>query len=206
MITRIALAVSMALCLLSGTGHVQAKESGATEQVRQVLDKAMQIQTREDLAGDAHRKERAKLVHALIDSSFLSADMAREALSESWGSLSESQRTEFTGLFTRLFQSSYTRLVLSFLQRESVEYRGETNKDGITRVNTVIMRANEHIPVDYKMTQKSGRWYISDVVIDGVSIVENYRNSFGKVIRTGSFSSLLDKMRLQSKAIHEDAP
>jgi phospholipid transport system substrate-binding protein len=205
MIVRSALAVSIAVCLLFGAGRAQAKESGATAQVKQVLDKAMQIQTREDLGGDAHRNERAKLVHELINANFSSSDMAKESLSDNWGALSAPQRTEFVTLFTRLFQASYTRMVLNFLQRESVEYRGETDKAGATRVSTVITRANEHIPVDYLLIKKSGRWLITDVVIDGVSIVENYKNSFSRVIRTSSFASLLDKMRLQSKVDQEDA-
>ena len=206
MTIRTALAVSVAVCLLFGGGLAQAKESGATAQVKQVLDKAMEIQTREDLGGDGHRNERAKLVHELIDANFSSSDMAKEALSDNWGALSAPQRTEFVTLFTRLFQASYTRMVLNFLQRESVEYRGETDKAGATQVSTVITRANEHIPVDYLLIKKSGRWLITDVVIDGVSIVENYRNSFSRVIRTSSFASLLDKMRLQSKVEQEDVP
>jgi phospholipid transport system substrate-binding protein len=206
MTIRTALAVSVAVCLLLGGGRAQAKESGATAQVRQVLDKAMEIQTREDLGGDGHRNERAKLVHELIDANFSSSDMAKEALSDNWEALSAQQRTEFVALFTRLFQASYTRMVLNFLQRESVEYREEeTGKAGATRVSTVIKRANEHIPVDYILAPKGGRWLITDVVIDGVSIVENYRNSFGRVIRASSFASLIEKMRLQSKAEQEDA-
>lgn len=200
MIVRTVLAVSVAVCLLFGGGQARAKESGATAQVKQVLDKAMEIQTREDLGGDRHRNERAKLLRELIDANFLASEMAKEALSDNWAALSESERAEFVILFTRLFQSSYARMVLNFLQRESVEYRGETDKSGATLVSTIITRANEHIPVDYLLMKKNGRWLITDVLIDGVSIVENYRNSFNRVIRAGSFASLIEKMQLQSKA------
>ena len=205
MIVRTVLAVSIAVCLLCGGGMAQAKESGAIAQVKQVLDKAMEIQTRQDLGGDGHRNERAKLVRELIDANFLASEMAKEALSDNWGALSEPQRAEYVTLFTRLFQTSYSRMVLNFLQRERVEYRGETDKSGATLVSTILTRANEHIPVDYLLMKKNGRWLITDVHIDGVSIVENYRNSFNRVIRASSFESLIEKMQLQSKAEEGDA-
>ncbi len=72
------------------------------------------------------------------------------------------------------------------------------------KVTTTILRANEHIPVDYHLTRKVNRWLITDVDIDGVSIVENYRSSFRRVIQTSSFDNLLQKLRLQSQAVQEE--
>lgn len=174
-----------------------------TERVKAVLDKAMEIQTREDLAGDVNQKERARMIRMLISENFLSTDMARESIKDNWDKLSQKQKSEFQGLFINLFQDSYTRMVLNFLQKETIEYRGESPDDKGVLVKTVIMRANEHIPVDYHLLQKGGRWYIHDVDIDGVSIIENYRNSFKKALQSGSFDALLERMRLQSEAIRD---
>lgn len=160
----------------------------------------MEIQTRPALQGDDHKKERARLIRKLISESFLPEEMAKASLGGQWDKVSSKQRSEFQDLFTSLFQDSYTRMVLNFLARESIEYRGETGESHAVRVKTVIMRANEHIPVDYDVVQKKGRWLIRDVEIDGVSIVENYRNSFHKAIQTVSFEGLLQKMRTQRKA------
>lgn len=161
----------------------------------------MEIQTRPDLAGEAKRKERASLVRNLIADNFLSDEMARESLKGRWESLSPKQQAEFRQLFTDLFQDSYTRMVLNFLQQENIEYRGESGKGGGRLVKTVIMRTNEHIPVDYQVVQKGNRWMINDVVIDGVSIVENYRNSFERVIRKSSVDDLLKRMKTQRQAL-----
>ena len=172
----------------------------ATGQVKMVLDRAMDIQTRSDLAGDTNRKERARLIRQLISENFALSDMAREALKESWDKVSQKQRSDFQGLFTELFQDSYTRMVLNFLARETIEYRGESPDEKGAMVKTVIMRANEHIPVDYHLMQKSSRWLIRDVDIDEVSIMENYRSSFRRALQAGSFDALLQKMRTQSQA------
>jgi phospholipid transport system substrate-binding protein len=173
--------------------------------VKAVLDKAMEIQTRPNLEGDAHRAERAKLVRQVIAENFLAGQMAQESIKDQWDKISAAQRREFEDLFTILFQDSYTRMVLNFLKKENIEYKGESSESGGMRVGTVILHTNEHIPVDYHLVQKSGRWLIRDVDIDGVSIVSNYTNTFRKVIGKGSFEDLLEKMRLQQKAIGENA-
>lgn len=177
---------------------------GATAVVKSVLDKAMEIQTRPDLQGDTHRKERSQLIHQLIAENFLSDDMARQSLSGNWEKFSPKQRTEFQELFTRLFQDSYTRMVINFLQQENIEYPGQSAQAKGTRVKTVIMRSNEHIPVNYEMIQKNGRWLIRDVEIDGVSIVENYKTTFNRVIQTGSVEGLLQKLRVQNASIRDE--
>ncbi len=202
---RACLIICFSILLLPGGSHGAAAPASGTAAVKSVLDQAMDIQTRPDLQGEAHVKKRSQLIRQLIAENFAAEEMAKESLKDSWDKLSAAQRTEYQKLFTTLFQDSYTRMVLNFLQKESVEYRQESpDKKGVG-VSTTIMRANEHIPVDYHLIQKSGRWLISDVDIDGVSIVENYRNSFRRVIQTSSFDNLLQKMRLQSQAVQGDS-
>ncbi len=202
-----AMRLALLLCMLAVPSIARGDKDtgGALAQVKSVLERAMDIQSRPDLEGDAHRKTRARLVRELIAESFVTEDMARESIPGSWGKLSAGQRAEYLKLFSALFQDSYTRMVLNFLQKETIEYPGESTVKGKgVLVRTVIMRANEHIPVNYSMIQRGGRWLIRDVEIDGVSIVENYQGSFAKVIRSASFDALLERMRLQSRAIADD--
>jgi phospholipid transport system substrate-binding protein len=204
MIRNLILGMCGCIAIMGVTPDGAAAAQGAMDQVKSVLDRAIEIQTRKDLEGEGQRKERARLVRELIAGSFISDDMARDSLGGHWGKLSQKQRGEFQRLFSDLFQDSYTRMVLNFLQKEAIEYRGETPKGKGMFVQTVIMRANEHIPVDYHLTQKSGHWWIRDVEIDGVSIVENYRETFSREISRSSFDSLLQKMRVQNEAMNRD--
>jgi len=205
MLSRLLLISVLSVSLFALPGPARADTGGAAAGVKAVLDRAMEIQTDPSLTGEANRKERAKLIRKLISESFLPGDMARAALDGQWDKLSSKQRTEFQELFAGLFQDSYTRMVLNFLQKESIEYRGETAADKAVWVKTVIMRANEHIPVNYSVIQKNGRWLIKDVEIDGVSIVDNYKNTFRKAIQTASFEGLMQKMRLQRQASGTDS-
>lgn len=196
--------VLIAMCLLVRTSMVSA--ATATEGVKHILDKAMEIQNRPDLQGTEQRTARAQLIRQLIADSFLATDMARESLKEQWDKVPTGKRQEFVSLFTELFQDSYTRMVLNYLKQQTVEYRGEQSMPGNARVQTGIKRANEHIPVEYTVVQKEGRWLVRDVSIDGVSIVENYQTQFRRVMQAQSFEELLKKMRLQSQAIRDNAP
>ncbi len=174
-----------------------------TDRVRDVLEKAMDIQTKPELQGDSGRPQRAKLIRALIAENFLTAQMAEESLGDTWAGLAPAQKSEFTDLFVRLFQDSYTRMVLNFLRRETIQYLGE-GKEGLrTKVKTKIMRVNEHIPVDYILVEKDNRWFMVDVIIDGVSIVRNYQNKFRQVIAAQSLDYLMNQMRIQCRAIEE---
>jgi phospholipid transport system substrate-binding protein len=200
---RACLIICFSLVLMVGESRSMAASASGSAAVKSVLDKAMDIQTRPDLHGEAFVKERTRLIRQLISENFAAEEMAKESLKDNWDKLSPTQRTEFQKLFTSLFQDSYTRLVLNFLQKENVEYREESPENKRVKVPTTIMRANEHIPVDYHLVQRNGRWLIADVDIDGVSIVENYRSTFRRVIQTGSFDNLLQKMRLQNQAIQD---
>jgi phospholipid transport system substrate-binding protein len=203
MFLRSCLAMFLSLASVFGGYPNAAHAADAKAAVKSVLDKAMDIQTRPELQGEVHIKERERLIRQLISESFGAEEMARESLKENWDKLSPGQRTEFQKIFAGLFQDSYTRMVLNFLQQENVEYRQEAPENKGMKVSTTIMRANEHIPVDYHLTTKGGRWVITDVDIDGVSIVDNYRSTFRRVIQTSSFDNLLQKMRLQSQAVQD---
>jgi phospholipid transport system substrate-binding protein len=199
---RLGRSVLLAVWLLASATWVYAVT--ATDGVKGLMDKAMEIQHRPDLQGAEQRSQRAQLVRQLIAESFLTTDMARESLKEQWEKLPPAKRQEFTTLFTDLFQDSYTRMVLNYLKQQTVEYRGEQVMPAGAQVQTSIIRANEHIPVDYALAQKDGRWLVRDVTIDGVSIVGNYQSQFRRVIQAQSFDELLKKLRLQSQAIRDN--
>ncbi len=189
--------------IVIGTAAPLRAQSSATDKVRSVLDKAMDIQTKPELQGPEHRKERAVQIRKLISENFLPREMARESLQGYWEKLSAKQREHYQELFTGIFTDSYSRRVLDFLKKETIEYPGETPEGKYTKVSTIIMRTNEHIPVDYILERKEKQWMIRDVIIDGVGTVETYRNGFGAFLRNNSFDALLQRMATQKRAGEE---
>ncbi len=192
------LGAAVAVLMLWGTPAIS---DSPTAQVKSILDQVLTIQNNPALAGPAHEKERARAVREIIRRSFDFDRMAKTSLGPVYGRLGPGQRREFTDTFSYLFQDSYTRMVLNFLKQETVKYLNESRNNGEARVKTSLVRSNETIPVDYLMRAAAQGWLLYDVIVDGVSILDNYRSQFAQVIRSQSFESLLNKMKTQRRAV-----
>lgn len=169
--------------------------------VKNILEEVMAIQNDPALAGPAQEKRRAEGIRTIIRKNFDFPHMAQSTLGPAFQRLSQSQRQEFIEVFSSLFQASYTQLVLRFLKQETITYDRESLQGSQARVATTIKRANDAIPVEYLLHQKNGNWLLYDVVVDGVSILEQYRVGFARELQTGSIQTLLEKMRVQLKAL-----
>jgi phospholipid transport system substrate-binding protein len=168
-----------------------------TDYIRGILTRVMAIQSNDSLSQQARGRE----IHQIVSRSFDFNHMAKDVLGATYNQLSSGQRDEFIDTFRYLFQDSYTRMVLNYLKQENIEY-GQTRQEGGTaKVDTAIKRPNESIPVTYLMHTASGGWILYDVIVDGVSILSTYRSQFANVIRTKSFSYLIDRMKQQRRAI-----
>ncbi|MGO8667215.1 MAG: phospholipid-binding protein MlaC [Desulfobaccales bacterium] len=173
-----------------------AAAESPTVYVRGILDKTMAVQN--DASLDA--KARSRAIHQIISQSFDFPLMAKDTLGATYGQISAGQRQQFTSTFGYLFQTSYSRMVLNFLKQENIQYGQERQEGGKARVDTSLVRTNDTIPVTYLMHSTSRGWLLYDVAVDGVSILENYRNQFSRVIRTNSFGFLLERMEEQRRA------
>lgn len=172
-----------------------------TDRIRGMLEEIMTIQTDPQLEGSEHREERRSAIKKIIGMNIDFDAMAQLALGSHWASLSPAQRSDFKQIFQDLFQDSYSRLVLNFIKREKVLYPKEEMHKGEATVMTVIVRANDEISVDYSLSLTGSKWLVDDVKVDGVSIAGNYRNAFDRVIKKESFSGLVERMRIQQKAL-----
>jgi phospholipid transport system substrate-binding protein len=168
-----------------------------TSYVKSILDEVMGIQNDPGKAESA-RKE---AIRRVIQRSFDFDHMSRNSLGQTYNRLSAARRQEFNTVFRALFQDSYTRLVLNFLKQETVEYGREQVQGNNARLDTVLIRINERIPVEYLMHRQGPNWILYDVVVDGVSILDNYKRQFAQVISTRSFEHLMERMRTQYRAI-----
>jgi phospholipid transport system substrate-binding protein len=169
--------------------------------VKGILHKVISVQNDPALAGAGHKADRARAIRQVIQRSFDFTRMAQNSLGPEYGRLSASQRQEFVSTFSVLFQDSYTRLVLDFLKKETIKYDRESREGRNARVNTIMIRTNETIPVDYMLRPQGQGWLLYDVIVDGVSILDNYQRQFAQVIRTNSFQFLLNKMKLQARSL-----
>lgn len=193
--------ISLALAAFIALGASAVWAETPTAFVKGILNGVLAIQNDPALAGEGQQSARARAIRQVIQKSFDFQRMARDSLGLTYSRLNPKERREFEDTFSHLFQDSYTRLVLNFLKQETIKYHQERQEAGEARVPTTIIRANEAIPVDYLMQAHGRSWLLFDVVVDGVSILENYRTQFAQVIRSQSFEFLLSRMKTQQRAI-----
>src|SRR5665648_377460 len=188
--------ISLALIAFSGLTRPALAQTPSAY-VRGILDQVMGLQNDPALSNQA----RSQAIHKIIERNFDFALMAKDSLGPTYERLSGGQRQEFTQTFSYLFQDSYARLVLNFLKQENIQYGRELPEGDKARVDTAIVRTNENIPVTYLMHTTPQGWILYDVMVDGVSILQNYKTQFAQVIRTKSFEFLLNRMQEQRRAI-----
>jgi phospholipid transport system substrate-binding protein len=183
-------------CLLLWPAAAWSGET-ATEAIKKSIDTLIRVLSDEALKKPDRVSERRKLMEKIIGERFSYEEMARRSLAAQWAKLDEKQRTEFVDLFMRLLTRSYSDKIEGY-SGEQVHYLNERMEEGYAEVRTKITSGKTEIPLDYRLLNKAGDWRIYDVVVDGVSLVSNYRGQFAKIIRTSGYDDLVKQLREKS--------
>lgn len=171
-----------------------------TDQIRQTTDKILAIVQDPAFKGEEHASERQKQMRMPIDERFDWAAMARSALGRNWRKLSEEQRATFTVLFSDLIEKTYMSRIESY-SGEKIIYKGDKVDGlyGVVEVVIVTSRGND-VPVSYRVLQKGDDWLVYDIIIEGVSMVNNYRSQIGSILDRSSYDELIAKLKLKINA------
>lgn len=175
--------------------------SGApTEVLKGTIDQVLGILA--DSGRDIAAKREA--IRAVIDTRFDYRAMAQRTLAQNWRGADDAQRARFTELYARLMQDTYLVLVEEY-NNQSVEYGDERiRKEKYAEVKTEILDAGKRIPVNYKLRLKGDDWLVYDVVIENVSMINNYRSSYQQIVRKDGMDGLI--ARLEEKLASAAAP
>jgi phospholipid transport system substrate-binding protein len=199
--------VTVALSALVATTAAAraAPAAEGTRAVRAANDTVRQL-LREKVApgSPAEKKLAARVTGSLRD--FLDIDtLGRQAMRDHWQDLSSGQRREFLDLLRGLVEASYVKALRANLDYQ-VRYLGEEPAPGgqllvKTEIQATRRGRPRAIAIDYLLTRNGTSWRASDVVTDGVGLVENYRSQFNKIIARDGFAGLIDRMRKKRAAM-----
>jgi phospholipid transport system substrate-binding protein len=141
------------------------------------------------------------MLEQVVAQRFDYAEMSKRALAANWIPLTNEQRDEFVDLFKSFLSDRYASKIEDY-SGEQVEYLGERLDGQYAEVRTKLHSTKVEIPMDYRLINKAGKWYAYDIVVDGVSLVKNYRSQFTAIIRSSSYEELLN--RLRNRTVAED--
>jgi phospholipid transport system substrate-binding protein len=166
--------------------------------VRDGTDQALKI-LRETQAGGPPLRQRKSEIETIVSKYFNFDEMARRALGRPWKDQSAAKQQEFVKLFKDLLFNTYVDRVQSYTgTNEKITYDNEKIDGEYAVVKTRIRGYKDtDVQVDYRLRRDKDSWMVYDVVVEGVSFVDNYRGQFSSILANESFDSLL--RRLQDK-------
>ena len=131
-----------------------------------------------------------------IDQFFDFKELSRRTLGREWKKMSADQQTEFVKLFKELLQGVYADRLLAYSDQKIIFDKEIDLKEGIAEVQSYLQTSDgKKIPLFYRLTDKSGSWKVYDIIIEGVSMVKNYRTQFREIISKESPEKLLQVLR-----------
>ena len=188
-----------ALLLVPLVGTDRAWAGAPTDQLRAQIDRAVKILEDPELKKEGRQKDRRLAVRQVANDIFDFSETAKRSLARHWTPRSQAERDEFVGLFSDLLERSYISKI-ELYGGEKIQYVGEAIEgEGAVVRTKLLTKQGTEIPIDYRMLRRGDKWLVYDVVIEGVSLISNYRTQFNKIITTSSFQDLMKKMRTKQE-------
>jgi phospholipid transport system substrate-binding protein len=169
----------------------------ATDQVKGTVDQVIKILTDPALKGEKKIRERRAKIRQVVLQRFGFTEMSKRSLGRYWSERTPEERTEFVRLYTDLLERAYIDRVDGYTG-EQVVYLGESVDGDYSEVKSkIVTKRNQEIPILYRLQKTNANWEVYDVIVEGVSLVNNYRTQFSKIIRTSSYQGLVKKMQVK---------
>jgi phospholipid transport system substrate-binding protein len=138
------------------------------------------------------KKEKLRVIYKTM---FDENEFSKRTLSRNWSKLTPAQQVEFVKLFEQVLEKSYADKILDYTN-EKVEFsKDEMKSDNQAEVQTKIITSSKEIPIFYRMILKDGKWKVYDVVVENVSLVQNYRTQFNDILSKNTPEQLLETLR-----------
>jgi phospholipid transport system substrate-binding protein len=166
-----------------------------TDQVRASVEQVLQTLRDRALKAPDRSAERRARIRRIVQDRFDFAEMARRSLATHWAERTPQEQRDFTALFSDLLERSYIDKIEAYTD-ERILYVGERMDGDFAEVQTKVEgHKNLDVPIDYRLLRRDGKWWVYDVVIEGVSLIANYRTQFNKIIRSSSYAELVKRMQ-----------
>jgi phospholipid transport system substrate-binding protein len=192
--------------LLAGVGILiflflsQPLHAGAPLDTVQVnVNKVLEVLRDQALKAESAKETKKEKLRLIYDRMFDDVELSRRTLARNWNTLNTPQRQEFVLLFRQVLEKAYVDKILSYTDEKIVFDKESTLSQNQSEVPTRIVTSSKTIPISYRMLMKDGVWKVYDVIIENVSLVQNYRTQFNDILAKGTPEQLLETLRKKVK-------
>lgn len=197
---------ALSVLLLTGAWLcAPAASSAAPSQARQELEKTVNEVLAElqkpELKNPATRNAVLARVEKIVDRLFSFEELSARTVGAAWHKFTPDQQKRFINAFTTLLRETYLEKLDGY-NGETVTYLSETasQKGDKVEINTSVTIRGKPVPVAYRMLKKN-QWEVYDVIIEGVSMVQNYRSQFQQLLISGDVEKLIEQVRVKAEEV-----
>lgn len=197
---RIVFFIFFLICFFSPVNTAFASSaSSVQDQLKVTLDQILEILRDPSLKGEESAEKRRTSLRKLIHKRFDFEKMSQYCLAKHWKERSAEEKKIFIELFGKLLEQTYVSKIESY-SNEKVVFLKEYVKNKKAQVNTKVVTDTVEIPINYRMSQAAdGYWNVYDVVIEGASLVSNYRSQFDQILQKESFEKLIEDLKKKTE-------
>lgn len=179
------------------TTNAWATAESPTETVRTTIQQARAVLEDPSYQGQDQKQQRLEKVKEVVLPQFDSQEVAKRTLSTHWKDLTEQQQQEFVQLFIALVEKTYAHNLDRYSKNVQFFYDQERVEDNFSEVDTRVLDPvqNRTFSIGYRLHTVNGKWLVYDVVIENVSMVQNYRNQFNRILTKSSYEELVKALQ-----------
>lgn len=163
--------------------------------VMETIDKGLVVLKEPSLKGNDKVNERRQKLWETISPIFNFEEMSKRALGQHWKKRSDEEKKEFVGLFTNILKDAYIGKTDAYSGEKVILMKERVDKEYATVQTKFILNTGSELVVDYNMLNNSGEWKIYDVIIEGVSLVNNYRSQFNSILIKSTYNELVQRIK-----------
>jgi phospholipid transport system substrate-binding protein len=191
----VAAAVIFIFCLALFPFAVPDAHAGeATQQIKETVDAVIGVLNNKELKKPGNKQKRRKQLREIVNKRFDFEEMAKRSLGLAWNKRTPEEKKEFVSLFSDLLENTYVNKIERY-EHEKVLYTGERLDGPYASVKTTIVTEKEvEIPVEYRIFKTDNKWEAYDIIVEGVSLVNNYRTQFSSLIRSDGYAGLVKRL------------
>ena len=159
------------------------------------IDKVLEVLRDPALKGESERKVKKERIRAISEKMFDFTELSKRSLAQNWDKFNPDQQKEFIRLYKSLLEETYSEKVTSYTDEKIVIKKDVNLSEKTVEVQTTVITKTSEVPIYYRLIEKNGDWKVYDVVIEGVSLVSNYRTQFREILASKTPEALLEVLR-----------
>ena len=184
--------MTLILCLIF---PVSSFSGQPTETVKGNLDKVLDVLRDPSLKAESAKKAKKDKIRDISQEMFDFTELSKRSLGKNWSKFNPDQQKEFVGLYKSLLEDAYADKLMLYTDVKIVFSKEVALTEKTVEVQSTVLRKSGEIPIYYRVIMKDGVWRVYDVVIEGISLINNYRSQFKEILVNKPPESLLETLR-----------